>query len=72
MWKIEGDHSTLKTLDGKLPPLNKAAKAVYDAHVKARKAGDPSFDTIQTCKPHGFRGCCSPTIRSRSCRSPSR
>ena len=54
VWKIEGDHSTLKTLDGKTPPLNKAAAAVYAQHVKARKDGKPDFDTIQTCKPHGF------------------
>ena len=54
VWLIQAEHSTLKTLDGKLPPLNKAAAARYAAAIKARKAGNPAFDTIQTCKPHGF------------------
>ncbi len=54
VWLIQGEHSTLKTVDGRLPPLNKAAAARYAAAIKARKAGNPAFDTIQTCKPHGF------------------
>jgi hypothetical protein len=54
VWLIEGDHATLKTLSGKLPPMNRTAAARYAAAVKARKAGHPDFDTIQTCKPHGF------------------
>ena len=54
VWLIEGDHSVVKTTKGRLPPMTRAASAVYAAHVKARKAGKPDFDTIQTCKPHGF------------------
>ncbi len=54
VWLIEGDHSVVKTTHGRLPPMSRAASAVYAAHVKARKAGKPDFDTIQTCKPHGF------------------
>jgi len=54
VWLIQGDHSVIKTIKGKLPPMNRAAAAAYAAHVKARKAGKPDFDTIQTCKPHGF------------------
>jgi hypothetical protein len=54
VWLIEGDHATLETLSGKLPPMNRTAAARYAAAVKARKAGHPDFDTIQTCKPHGF------------------
>jgi hypothetical protein len=54
VWLIQGDHSVLKTIDGKLPPMTRAAAAQYAGHVRARKAGKPDFDTIQTCKPHGF------------------
>jgi hypothetical protein len=54
VWLIEGDHSVIKTVDGKLPPMTRAAAARYAAAVRARKAGKPDFDTIQSCKPHGF------------------
>ena len=54
VWLIEGDHAVVKTTRGALPPMNRAASAVYAAHLQARKAGKPDFDTIQTCKPHGF------------------
>jgi hypothetical protein len=54
VWLIQGDHSVIKTIEGKLPPLSKAAAARYAAAVRARQAGKPVFDTIQTCKPHGF------------------
>jgi hypothetical protein len=54
VWMIEGDHSTLLTSDRKLPPMNRAARAKYDAAVKARKAGKPIGDTVQDCMPHGM------------------
>ncbi len=54
VWLIEGEHSAIRTLDGRLPPLNPAAATRYAAAVKARQAGKPDFDTIQTCKPHGL------------------
>jgi hypothetical protein len=54
VWLIQGDHSVIKTVDGRLPPLTGAAATRYAAAVRARKAGKPDFDTIQTCKPHGF------------------
>jgi hypothetical protein len=54
VWLIQGDHSVIKTLDGKLPPMTRGAAARYAAAVRARKAGKADFDTIQTCKPHGF------------------
>ncbi|MGC1457977.1 MAG: hypothetical protein WA825_06845 [Steroidobacteraceae bacterium] len=54
VWLIQGDHSTIRTVAGKLPPLTRAAAARYTAATRARKAGRPDFDTIQTCKPHGF------------------
>jgi hypothetical protein len=54
VWLIQGNHATIRTVDGKLPPMTKAAAVRYTAAVKARQAGKPDFDTIQTCKPHGF------------------
>jgi len=54
VWLIEGSHSAVRTVSGKLPPMNKAAAARYAAALKERKAGHPDFDTIQTCRPHGF------------------
>ncbi|HTV78762.1 MAG TPA: hypothetical protein VMF03_10925 [Steroidobacteraceae bacterium] len=54
VWLIQGDHSTVRTVDGKLPPLNGAAARRYAAALQARRAGKPDFDTIRTCRPHGF------------------
>jgi hypothetical protein len=54
VWLIQGDHSVIKTVDGKLPPMTSGAATRYAAALRARKAGKPDFDTIQTCKPHGF------------------
>ncbi len=54
VWLIQGDHAVIRTIEGRLPPMTPAAAARYAAAVKARRAGKPDFDTIQTCKPHGF------------------
>jgi hypothetical protein len=54
VWLIQGEHSVVKTVDGRLPPMTRDAATRYASAVKARKAGNPSFDTIQSCKPHGF------------------
>lgn len=54
VWLIQGDHSAIRTVAGKLPPMTSRAAGRYAADLKARKAGKPDFDTIQTCKPHGF------------------
>jgi hypothetical protein len=54
VWLIQGDHSVLKTSEGKMPAMTAAAAAQYAAAVKARRSGKPDFDSIQTCKPHGF------------------
>jgi hypothetical protein len=35
VWLIEGDHATLKTLSGKLPPMIRSAAASYGAAVIA-------------------------------------
>jgi hypothetical protein len=34
--------------------MTRDAAGRYAAAIKARQAGKPDFDTIQTCKPHGF------------------
>jgi hypothetical protein len=49
IWALEGDHATIHTLSGGLPPFRPAAKAVYEAHLAARKAGKPDYDTAQKC-----------------------
>jgi hypothetical protein len=54
VWLIQGDHAAVRTIDGKLPPMTRDAAERYAAAIKARQAGKPDFDTIQTCKPHGF------------------
>jgi hypothetical protein len=54
VWLIQGEHSAVRTIDGKLPPMTRSAAERYAAAVKSRKAGDANFDTIQTCRPHGF------------------
>ena len=54
VWLLQGDHSVIRTLEGQLPPMTRAAALRYSAAVKARRAGKPDFDTIQSCKPHGF------------------
>ena len=54
MWQIQAAPEALKTTDGKLPPMTAEASKIYKAHLAARKAGKPDFDTIQACMPHGF------------------
>jgi hypothetical protein len=34
--------------------MTKRTTARYAAAIKARQAGKSDFDTIQTCRPHGF------------------
>ena len=54
-WKLEGDFSTLKTIDGKIPPMNPEARKRYNASVALRKQGKPvPTDTVQKCWPHGL------------------
>ena len=54
IWMLEGDFSTLKASDGKLPPLKPEAQRKYAAALAARKAGKPAFDTLTRCLPHGL------------------
>jgi hypothetical protein len=49
IWQVVGDHSTIRTIDGRLPPFRPAAKARYEAALAARAAGKPTFDTAQKC-----------------------
>ena len=54
IWLVEGDFSTLKTSEGKLPPMKPEAQRKYTAALAARKAGKPAFDTLTRCLPHGL------------------
>jgi len=54
VWLIQGNHSVVRTLAGKVPPMTRAAATRYAANLAARKAGKPEFDTTRSCKPHGF------------------
>jgi hypothetical protein len=54
VWLIQNAPETLKTVDGKLPPMTAEASKIYKEHLAARKAGKPTFDTIEACMPHGF------------------
>ncbi|MDB5459268.1 MAG: hypothetical protein JWO72_1009 [Caulobacteraceae bacterium] len=54
IWQLVGEHSTIKTVDGRLPPFKPAAKARYEAAVAARRAGKPIGDTAQKCLPPGL------------------
>ena len=54
IWLIEGDHSTIRTEEGRLPPMKPAARKRYDAAVAARKQGTPINDTLTRCLPHGL------------------
>lgn len=53
-WKPVNFVTTLKTADGKLPPLNAAGKALYEKRMAARKAGKPIDDSTMDCLPHGM------------------
>jgi len=54
VWLIQNAPEALKTADGKLPPMTAEASKLYKEHLAARKAGKPTFDSIQQCWPHGF------------------
>jgi len=54
VWLLEGDHATVRTVDGRLPPMKPAARRRYDAAVAARRKGRPIGDTVTKCLPHGL------------------
>lgn len=54
VWLISGHIGAAKTADGGTPPLNPAARTVYDAHRNAAARGDYSFDGVTRCLPPGL------------------
>jgi hypothetical protein len=54
VWSITSNDSTLKTVDGKTPPLTPAADAIYKKHLAEAAKGDLSFDGMTTCLPPGL------------------
>ena len=54
VWSITSNDGTLKTLDGKTPPLTPAADAIYKKHLAQAAKGDRSFDGMTECLPPGL------------------
>jgi hypothetical protein len=54
VWSIVTQADTLKTEDGKLPPLLPQARTVYEAHLAQAARGDRSFDGTTRCLPPGL------------------
>jgi hypothetical protein len=54
VWFISSHVGAAKTVEGKTPPLNAAAKVVYDAHRAAAAKGDFSYDGMTHCLPPGL------------------
>lgn len=54
VWQISGYSPTLKSVDGKPPPLTAEAKAVYDKHKASAAKGDRSYDSAEYCIPEGM------------------
>lgn len=53
-WSIVTQADTLKTEDGKPPPLLPQAKVIYEAHLAQAARGDRSFDGTARCLPPGL------------------
>jgi len=53
MWKPQRHVASLRTADGKLPPLLPAAAELYKRRVDARKAGGLIGDPLELCQPAG-------------------
>ncbi len=54
VWQIVGYSAALKPADGKPIPFKPEAKAAYDKHLAAAKAGDRSWDETSICLPQGL------------------
>jgi len=52
VWKISAYVAALKTVDGKLPPLNGEGSKLYKKHIADKKAGK-SEDLTEVCLPAG-------------------
>lgn len=53
IWKPQRYVASIRTVDGKLPPMLPAAAALYKSRVDARKAGKPTEDPLELCQPAG-------------------
>lgn len=53
VWKIAQPIETLRTADGKEPPLTAAGRKTWDERQAATKQGDTSWDDTMKCKPPG-------------------
>lgn len=55
VWKPQRYISTLRTVEGQLPPLLPEAAAIYRSRVDARGSGDPlkGGDPVELCQPAG-------------------
>jgi hypothetical protein len=53
MWQPQRYVASLRTVDGKLPPLLPAAAQLYKSRVDARKAKGPTGDPLEQCLPAG-------------------
>lgn len=54
IWRIEKPVTSLRTVEGKEPPLTADAAIRYREHLAARKKGDTSFDSATWCAAVGF------------------
>lgn len=52
-WQVVGSIQSLRTSDGKVPPLRPEAQTIYAKHIAARQAGDATFDPMTKCLPPG-------------------
>ena len=54
VWSMVGYSPSLKTVDGKPPPLKPEAQAVYAKHLAAAAKGDRAWDETTLCLPPGL------------------
>jgi hypothetical protein len=53
-WSPVSKIATLRTSDGKAPPLNQAGKEIYEINKASATEGDRSFDNESKCLPIGM------------------
>lgn len=53
IWKPQRYVASVRTSDGRLPPLLPDAAALYKSRVDARKAGKQTGDPLELCQPAG-------------------
>ena len=52
VWRPEAPSGSMKTLEGRTPPLNAAGKALYERRISEKKAGKDQ-DGVGVCLPPG-------------------